>query len=477
MAGVSAGPDAFFSVKPAELAKPECFAVRRDEIDSLSLSVSIHTPALQTYLRKLRNNPATTNSLRAYVDINPSLDLSELDADTLVSFIPMEAVSEDGIGEYNTQNRHFRDVRTGYTRFADDDILWAKITPSMQNGKSCIATKLTNGVGFGSTEFHVLRVKSSRVSKEFVFEFLSQDTLRNVAIHAFTGSAGQQRVPDAFLENLPFPELSETHQNELVALMDAARAERKAKLAYADALFAGVDDFVLDALGIVPPKDDTSRAFAARLSQMGGEKRLNAEYYHPERTTALSALQATSENLTSSLLMEVVNFEREQLKTPSENYLSLAHVQGNTGELTDATDTASGNCLAFQTDDVLFARLRPYLNKVYRAEMNGCCSTEFHVLRVKDCKSLLPEYLAAILRSRIALAQTVHMMTGNTHPRLTNYDVATLAIPIPSMDIQNVIATEVKRRRNEARRLRAEAEAGWDAAKAGFEARLLGSTQ
>ena len=91
--------------------------------------------------------------------------------------------------------------------------------------------------------------------------------------------------------------------------------------------------------------------------------------------------------------------------------------KANTGELTDATNTASGNCSVFRTDDVLFARLRPYLNKVYRAEMNGCCSTEFHVLRVKDSETLLPEYLAAILRSRIVLAQTTHMMTGNTHPR------------------------------------------------------------
>ena len=138
----------------------------------------------------------------------------------------------------------------------------------------------------------------------------------------------------------------------------------------------------------------------------------------------------------------MVDFIRNQLKTPGENYLGLAQVQSHTGELTDATDTATGTCYTYQTDEVLFARLRPYLNKVYRAEMDGCCSTEFHVLRVKNREKLLPEYLAAILRSRPVLAQTIHMMAGNTHPRLTDDDVEKLRIPIPIMEVQETIAAE-----------------------------------
>ncbi len=122
---------------------------------------------------------------------------------------------------------------------------------------------------------------------------------------------------------------------------------------------------------------------------------------------------------------------------------------------------------------MLFARLRPYLNKVYRAEMDGCCSTEFHVLRVKDGAALLPDYLAAVLRSRLALSQTVHMMTGNAHPRLTNDDVANLKIPIPSPHVQENIASEIQQRRNAAWRLRGEAEAGWAAAKGRFEEHLI----
>jgi hypothetical protein len=205
---------------------------------------------------------------------------------------------------------------------------------------------------------------------------------------------------------------------------------------------------------------------------------LNPDYFHPERILALRAMEGTSQRVPCTKLAKVVSFIRDPIKTPGPNYLSLAHVQSNTGELMNADEEATGACSEFQTDDVLFARLRPYLNKVYRAEMDGCCSPEFHVLRMDNAEELLPDYLAAILRSNLTLAQTRHMMTGNTHPRLTNEDVTNLVIPIPKdVAVQKTIAAEARRRREEARRLRAEAEGGWQEAKRWFEEQLLGTTQ
>ena len=475
MGTIQARPDTFFRIGPAEPGKPQCFAVYLSALDRISLSAPLHAPALQTYLGRLRNHPATTKQLGDYVDINPAVDLSALESDSAVGFIPMEAVSDGSTGEYTVTERPLDQVSKGYTRFANGDILWAKITPCMQNGKSCLVDGLPNGVGFGSTEFHVLRVRDPMVSKEFVREFVGQTALRRVATYAFTGSAGQQRVPAAFLSDLPFPELSETLQNELVSTMATARAERRAKLAEADALLAGLDDFLLDTVGIAPPVDDGSKVFAVRVGQSHWQGPLNADYYHPERVQALRELDRAADSMTVAPLSEVVSFVREQIKTPGANYLSLAHIQSHTGELTDASDTASGNCFTFQAGDVLFARLRPYLNKVYRAEMDGCCSTEFHVLRVKDAGTLLPEYLAAVLRSRLVLAQTTHMTTGNTHPRLTNDDVAHLTVPMPSPGVQQRVADEVLRRREQTRRLRSETDASWEAAKERFEVQVLGA--
>ncbi len=77
----------------------------------------------------------------------------------------------------------------------------------------------------------------------------------------------------------------------------------------------------------------------------------------------------------------------------------------------------------------------------------------------------------------VVLAQTIHMMTGNTHPRLANDDVANLTIPVPYTDVQQTIVAEVNRRRQDARRLRTEAEAGWQAARRWFERELLGGSE
>lgn len=255
--------------------------------------------------------------------------------------------------------------------------------------------------------------------------------------------------------------------------MTSARAARRAKLAEADAFLAGLDGFLLDALGLTPPSKDDGKVFAVRRVDAQRQGHLNPDYFHPERILALRAMDASADRLDCHRLDEVVDFVREQIKTPGPNYLSLAHVQSHTGELVDANEESSGACSNFKRGDVLFARLRPYLNKVYRAEMDGCCSPEFHVLRTRNSKTLRADYLAAILRSSLILAQTRHMMTGNTHPRLTNEDVVNLVIPIPKPEVQETIVAEVCRRREEARRLRAEAEAGWKFAKRWFEEQLF----
>lgn len=128
---------------------------------------------------------------------------------------------------------------------------------------------------------------------------------------------------------------------------------------------------------------------------------------------------------------------------------------------------------AYCTGEGKGARLRPCLNKVYRAEVSGCCSREFHVLRMRQGNGLLREYLAAILRSSLVVAQTKNMMTGNTRPRWTNDDVVNLVVPVPAMSTQQRIVQEAQRRREAARRLRQRAELGWAAAKQWFEAQLL----
>ena len=323
---------------------------------------------------------------------------------------------------------------------------------------------------------HVTRIRPMEgVDPEFVALVLN--TLQGLGYFAslctkFNNQAG---VNTATLANVRIPLPLPEERERLTSAMDTSRADRKAKLAEAAGLLAGLDGFVLQNLGISLPPSDSKKVFAVQMGYIRSQRRLDPDYYHPERVNALRLLQNTSDNIETATLNEVVTFTREHLPTPTETYLGLAHVQSHTGELADAKETALGTCTAFRLNDILFARLRPYLNKVYRAEMDGSCSTEFHVLRIIDNNLLLPDYLAAILRSRIVLSQTVHMMTGNTHPRLANDDVEHLRIPIPNIQAQEEIVAEIFRRRDRARRLRSEAETSWQEAKRWFEAQLLGN--
>lgn len=140
--------------------------------------------------------------------INPKKP--DLDDDEIVSFVPMAAVPEE-IGTVRLEEeRAFSAVKKGYTSFQDGDILFAKITPCMENGKVALVNGLRNGFGFGSTEFHVSRLHPD-LCKEFYLHFLMSHQFRAKAQRNMSGSAGQLRVPKQYFSDvrLPLPPLNE----------------------------------------------------------------------------------------------------------------------------------------------------------------------------------------------------------------------------------------------------------------------------
>ena len=145
--------------------------------------------------------------------------------DTLVTFVSMTAVDPRTGTISVREQRRLADVANGFTAFEEGDVLFAKITPCMQNGKAAIARRLTNGIGRGSTEFYVLR-PGPRILGEYVWHFVRQPQFREAAKRSFTGTAGQQRVPRSFMEtaSIPLPPLDE--QRRIVDILNrAARIE------------------------------------------------------------------------------------------------------------------------------------------------------------------------------------------------------------------------------------------------------------
>lgn len=136
------------------------------------------------------------------VEINPSKEeINNIDFDVEVSFIPMECVSVDGELKTN-QTKIIEDVYKRFTYFRENDVLFAKITPCMENGKGAIAKGLCNGIGFGSTEFHVLRPMESKSTSSWIFQLTKLSSFRKYAEMKMTGSAGQKRVPVSFLKEV-----------------------------------------------------------------------------------------------------------------------------------------------------------------------------------------------------------------------------------------------------------------------------------
>lgn len=147
-------------------------------------------------------------------EVNPKLQKDDISYDMKVSFLPMKAV-EERTGKFDLSIiKKYSEVRKGYTPFADGDIIFAKITPCMENGKIAIVNNLKNGIGFGSTEFHVVRLIEDNFSKEYVFLYLLQEHFRREAQRYMKGTAGQLRVPKRFMEEalIPLPPISEQQQ-------------------------------------------------------------------------------------------------------------------------------------------------------------------------------------------------------------------------------------------------------------------------
>lgn len=168
-------------------------------------------------------------------------DLLRADDDP-TTFVPMEAVDEVHGTVTRPEVRPFREVRRGYTYFAENDVLFAKITPCMQNGKHAIARNLVGGFGFGTTEFHVLR-PSQAIIAEWIHFFVRQPEVLENAKAYFTGAVGQQRVPETYLADLEIPlsPLEEQKRiavilNEQMGAVERARAAAEAQLEAAKAL-------------------------------------------------------------------------------------------------------------------------------------------------------------------------------------------------------------------------------------------------
>lgn len=182
------------------------------ELDGYQQVITGAKMALNGYIPTISFSTGPQKALEDIAIFKPSKDeVKNLSGETEVSFVPMADIHTFNASFTPKKSRKLVEVLTGFTYFKDNDILLAKITPCFENGKAAIARNLTNGIGFGSTEYIVIRANASLVYPEWIFYHINTPEFIDGGKLFMTGTAGQQRVDINYVKKyrIPVPSLEE----------------------------------------------------------------------------------------------------------------------------------------------------------------------------------------------------------------------------------------------------------------------------
>ncbi len=326
-------------------------------------------------------------------EINPKRTPEDLSMN--VSFIPMQSVSEQG--DIDTSDiRSIKEVCKGFTAFVDGDVLMAKITPCMENGKGAIASGLHNGIGYGSTEFHVLRPNRDLVRSGWIYYFTKGKLFRINCEKNMTGSAGQKRVPKSYLQRYPIPLPSLAEQDKKITLLNRLR---QIIILYKSQL-QKLDELV-----------------KSRFIEMFGDPVKNKKGWPTMKMNTVAPAVPYADNI-----------ESEDGKFW---LLNLDMVESNTGRILKknmvSIEDIGSSTVQFSPKNVLYSKLRPYLNKVAVPGGYGYVTTEMIPLLPSE-QYLNTAFFATLLRENAFLKYIETHVSGTKMPRVQmnifwNYDV------------------------------------------------------
>ncbi|AKH65815.1 hypothetical protein VY86_08725 [Photorhabdus thracensis] len=351
----------------------------------------------------------------------------EIKANELVSFVGMQDVSENA-QLINYWTIPYSQLKTGLTYFERGDVLVAKITPCFENGKGCISDKITEEIGYGSTEFHVLRAHEKSDSK-FIYYITTKNKFRFDLQSEMIGSAGHRRVP-----------LSAIHAYKIPCPLT-----KEEQTAIANAL-SDVDTLLNELEKLIAKKQAIKTATMQQL--LTGKTRL-PQFALREDGTAKGYKASELGELPED--WEIVNFSsiamlRNDRINPKINgagdyCIELEHIGQGTGEIEGSTETSISSSIKniFSKDDILFGKLRAYLKKYWKATQDGVCSTEIWVLKAAPQKSTSEFIFQTVQTERfIEVASEAY---GTHMPRADWKIVKEFQLAIPLLQEQTAIAT------------------------------------
>ena len=431
--------------------------------------------------------------------VNPGSFLDPVGADYHVSFVPMAAV-EARTGRIDLSRvRPYGEVSKGYTRFSEGDVLFAKITPCMENGKVAIAKGLTNGCGCGSTEFHVLRTHEV-LSQDFLQFFLLQDEFRKEAQRNMAGTAGQLRVPAAWLSEatLPLPPLAE--QRRIVAEIETQFTRLDASVAALRRAQANLKRYRASVLKdacegrLVPTEAELASSegreyepaavllehiLAERRARWESQEKRRGKYKEPSNpdTTALPELPegwvwATVDQLGALGVQSVLtgpfgtSLGREDFVSEGTPVLTIGCLTFDGINLEKAVfvtnekaQELSRYCL--EKEDILFSRMATVGRAgMVESQFSGSLFN-YHLMRLRlNTLALLPHYLLTYVRGSSAVKRYLTEINhGATRDGINTSQLLSMPIPLPPLAEQRRIVAEVERRLSVVQRAEATVEA------------------
>jgi len=439
---------------PQNIDPYKIFLVNRSEIEG-RLDPSIYRPQFKFISNIYRN---VKLSEIAWIDPVCSFEKAKE-----VSFIPMDAIdSINGVVAYQGVKK--AGEAKGFTKFKEGDILWAKITPCMQNAKSAIAKNLLNGYGCGSTEFFVIRSKNENVVLQDYLLFLLRDKrILKAAMNYFGGSAGQQRVSPLFLKtfNVPLPEIE--RQNSICELIRQAQSLKLQKEKEAEAILNNIDDYLLGELDIKLPEKKSQtlqdRMFTVNYSEINGRR------FDPKSVLFLgeSAKSIKYENVQ---LQQIAKIEKGTSITSSEvnkegQYPVIAG--GQASPYNHDRFNYKGDVITVSASGAYSGYVWYHKDPIFASDCSVICAKN---------NQFMTKYLFEVLK-----AQQSHiylLQQGAGQPHVYPDDLAKLWMPVVSLTKQQEIVEHITDIRQQAKALQEEGKVILEQAKREVEGMIIG---
>jgi len=374
-------------------------------------------------------NP-TVPRLKFFLRTNPSKsEVRSIDPETEVSFVPMEAVGEYG-GLDLQRARPLSDVMDGYTYFRDGDVVVAKITPCFENGKGALAADLSAGIGFGTTELHVLRALDGLDSR-YLFYLTISHRFRKLGESTMYGAGGQKRVSDDFIMG---------YRHELPPL-----PAQRAIADFLDRQTAKIDALIEKKRRLINLLDEKRTALITRAVTCG----LDPDA--PMKDSGVEWLGKIPAHWEVARFRHVCRIRGGQVDPASEAYRDFPlvapnHIQSDEGEIKGASTASeqgavSGKYLV-RGGDLVYSKIRPELNKVAIASQDCLCSADMYAIRADD--SLLQRFLLYWMLSKPFVQLMVDESMRVAMPKVNRDSLGGAPVPLPPVDEQGIIVEHLR---------------------------------